>query len=237
MFEKWAWRTVVGTIVLCTAIPTALAEERTTRLDQELDKVWGEERDIQVIEKRMFEKAGRHEFGIQVGAIPNDPFFSYYPLGIRYDYYFLESVALEISAAYVFHPESGLRSFIPDNFNGIDEIRLPQRVEWYASALIQWAPIHGKMAIMSSKLSSFDLGFVLGLAAVGTYVDDGKGSWKYKDAPDPAGVVGIGFRFFLHELLALRAGYRFYIYPADDGGARTLSEITLGFSVFTRPLK
>ncbi|NOZ02956.1 MAG: outer membrane beta-barrel domain-containing protein [Deltaproteobacteria bacterium] len=236
MFEKWAWRTVIGVLALCTAIPTAFAQDRT-RLDDELDKVWGEERDIQVIEKRMFEKAGRHEFGLVVGIIPNDPFFNYYPLGIRYDYHFLESVAFEISAAYTFHPESGLRSFIPDNFNGIDEVRLPQRVEWYASALVNWTPIHGKLAIMSTKLSSFDLGFVLGLAAVGTYVDNGKGGWKYKNAPDPAGVVGIGFRFFLHELVALRLGYRFYIYSADDGGARTLSEISLGVSVFTAPLK
>jgi len=232
MFRRWALRTVFGVIALTVAIPAAFAEDRT-RLDDELDKVWGEERDIKVIEKRMFEKDKRHEFGLLVGAIPNDPFFDYYPLGIRYDYFFLESLAFEISAAYVFHPESGLRSTIPDYAQGVTAVKIYQRVEWYVSALVYWAPISGKLAVMSTKLSSFDMGFVLGLAAIGTSVENSPRNWKYKTAPDPAGVVGVDLRFFVHELMALRAGYRFYIYPADDGGARNLSEITLGFSVFT----
>lgn len=220
-------------LLVCAWASVTLGQEATP-LDKELDKVWGEERDIQVIEKRAFEKDGRHEFSLLVGIIPNDPFFNYYPLGLRYNYYFLESLALEVAGAYAFNPESNLRSFITRTFKarGLQGVMLPQRVEWYAGANVYWAPIYGKLAIFTSKISSFDLGFILGAAAIGSQIEQG-GVFKRKSAPDVGGVAGLGFHFYLSELLALRADYRHYVFKASDGGARFLAEITLGFAVFT----
>jgi len=222
----------LGVLTLCLA-PLARAEDATP-LDRELDKVWGKERDIRVIEKRAFEKDSRHEFSLFAGIIPNDPFFNYYPLGLRYDYYFLESLALEVAGAYAFHPESNLRSFINSTFKGggLRGVRLPQRVEWYAGANVYWAPIYGKLAIFTSKISSFDLGFILGAAAIGSHIEEG-GVFKRKSTPDVGGVAGLGFHFYLTDLFALRADYRHYVFKANDGGARFLAEITLGFAVFT----
>lgn len=215
-------------VLLCS---TALAQEQTP-LDRELDRVWGKERDIRVIEKRAFEKDGRHEFSLLVGVAPNDPFFNYYPVGLRYDYYLLESLALEIAGAYVFHPESGLRSFVVKNFKGVKDARLPQRVEWYAGANVYWAPIYGKFSVFAKKIATFDLGFILGAAAIGSHVSQ-RGAWVRKSTPDVAGLAGLGFHFYLTELLALRADYRHYVFKAYDGGVRFMGEITLGFAVFT----
>ncbi len=232
MTGRWAARLALGLLV-CAWAPVTWGQEETP-LDTELDRVWGRERDIRVIEKRAFEKDGRHEFSLLVGIAPNDPFFNYYPVGLRYDYYFLESLALEVAGAYVFHPESNLRSFITKTFRagGLKGVRLPQRVEWYAGANVYWAPIYGKLAIFTSKISSFDLGFILGAAAIGSHVAEA-GVFKRKSNPDVAGVAGLGFHFYLTELLALRADYRHYVFKAYDGGARFMAEITLGFAVFT----
>lgn len=232
MTGRWMTGLALGLLV-CAWAPTSRGQEATP-LDKELDKVWGQERDIQVIEKRAFEKDGRHEFSLLVGIIPNDPFFNYYPVGLRYDYYFLESLALEVAGAYAFHPESNLRSFITSTFKarGLQGVRLPQRIEWYAGANVYWAPIYGKLAIFTSKVSSFDLGFILGATAIGSHVEEG-GVFKRKSSPDVAGVAGLGFHFYLTDLLALRADYRHYVFKAYDGGARFLAEITLGFAVFT----
>ncbi len=232
MTGRWRTGLALGLLV-CAWTPMSRGQEATP-LDQELDKVWGQERDIRVIEKRAFEKDGRHEFSLLAGIIPNDPFFNYYPVGLRYDYYFLESLAVEVAGAYAFHPESNLRSFITSTFKarGILGVRLPQRVEWYAGANVYWAPIYGKLTIFTSKISSFDLGFILGAAAIGSHVEEG-GVFKRKSSPDVAGVAGLGFHFYLTDLLALRADYRHYVFKANDGGARFLAEITLGFAVFT----
>ncbi len=232
MAGRWMAGLALG-LMVCAWAPASSGQEATP-LDRELDKVWGQERDIRVIEKRTFEKDGRHEFSLLVGIIPNDPFFNYYPVGLRYDYYFLESLALEVAGAYAFHPESNLRSFITNTFRarGLQGVRLPQRVEWYAGANVYWAPIYGKLAIFTSKISSFDLGFILGAAAIGSHVEKG-GVFVRKSSPDVAGVAGLGFHFYLTDLLALRADYRHYVFKAYDGGARFLAEITLGFAVFT----
>lgn len=222
-------------LVIALGLTKAYAQEPSA-LDKELDRVWGKERDIRVIEQRAFEKDGRHEFSLLFGVAPNDPFFYYIPVGLRYDYYLLESVAVEFAGAYVFHPESSLRSFIKSNFLGVAHVCLPQRVEWYAGMNVYWAPIYGKLAIFTSKISSFDLGFILGAAAIGSHIEEG-GVFKRKSTPDPAGYAGLGFHFFISDLFALRADYRHYVFPANDGGARTMAEITFGFAVFTKAPK
>ncbi len=241
MKGRWALRLVLGVVAMCLAIPTALGDEKTP-LDKELDQVWGKERDIKVIEKRLFEKDGRHEFGIFVGLAPNDDFFNYWPLGIRYDYYIIEQVSIEFAGAYVFKQDTKLKSFILDNFGvskhgAIGSAGIPQSVEWYAGLNAYWAPIHGKIAAFGTKLSSFDLGLIFGVGAIGTKV--------YPAESRKVGVegnVGLGFHFFLSDLLALRLDYRHYIFQADDSGyapggssgARQMAEFTLGFSVFTK---
>ena len=56
MKGRWALRLVLGVVAMCLAIPTALGDEKTP-LDKELDQVWGKERDIKVIEKRLLDDA------------------------------------------------------------------------------------------------------------------------------------------------------------------------------------
>lgn len=231
--------TLLGCVTMCFSSP-AFADE-VTQLDREFDLVWGKERDIKVIEKRMFEKDGRHEFGILLGIAPNDDFWNYYPIGFRYDYYFMEQLGIEFAGAYVISQSTKLKEFILDNFGvskhgAIASAGIPQSVEWYAGLNVYWVPIHGKIAAMTEKIASFDLGLIVGVGAIGTKV--------YPAEDHTVGVmgnVGLGFHFYITDMLALRADYRHYIFPADDsgytqggGGARQMAEITLGFSVFTK---
>ncbi|MBM4394799.1 MAG: outer membrane beta-barrel domain-containing protein [Deltaproteobacteria bacterium] len=232
-------RSLLCIVAISMAAP-AVGDERTP-LDKELDKVWGKERDVKVIEKRLFEKDGRHEFGLLAGMAPNDSFWNYFPVGLRYDYYFMEQLALEFSGAYVITQATKLKSFVLDNFKGVQNAGIPQSVEWYAGLNAVWTPFHGKLAVFTSKLTSFDLGVLVGIGAMGTRLHDFNGDVDARKV-SVMGNVGLGFRFFLNDMLALRADYRHYLYPADDSaindqassGARQMAEITLGFSVFTK---
>lgn len=250
MNGRWALRTVIGIVVLFAAIPVATGQEvEKTVLDQKLDKVWGKERDLKVIQKRVFEKANRHEIGVLVGIIPNDSFFNYFPVGLRYDYFFLESVALEIAGAYVPSTESALRSDLMKFSGGaVSSVQIPERVNWYAGLNVYWAPVHGKVSLFTSKLTSFDIGLLVGLGLIGSeYYDNLAKSWKTRKSYDNAvpfnlmANLGLGFHLFLTEYLALRLDYRHYIFPAYPGkgnsewsdGVRSLAEVTLGLGYFT----
>lgn len=229
---------VLGCVMAVTLCPVTLHAKTAgkSRMDQELDLIWGKERAISVLEKRRYQKDGRHEFTLFTGVAPNDPFFNYVPVGLRYDYFLMESLAVEFAGAYVFHPESDLRAFVMQHFPAVSKARLPQRVTWYAGLYAYWTPLHGKFAVFTSKIANFDLGVILGVCAIGSYVSSQGGDvWSYKKAPDPAGVAGIGARFFLSDLFALKTEYRHYVFHAYDGGARFMAEFTVGVSILTAP--
>lgn len=198
-------------------------------IDEALDKIWGKEREIEVIQKRVFEKIGRHEFTLYTGTIPNDEFFMYFPLGLKYNYFFTETIGVEWQGAYLFKINSDLKAFL-DKQEFFSSIELPQYLLFYTGISGLWAPIHGKISAFGSKLYHFDIALYFGAGMMGTKITKGQ---KVKNKYDVYGDVGTGFKFFLTDTLALRLDYRHYFYPAEGGGVSYPAEITLGFSVFT----
>jgi outer membrane beta-barrel protein len=200
-------------------------------IDQDLENYWAERRDIQVIQHRLYEKVGRHELTLFGGVIPNDPFLDYYPIGIRYDYYLLESLGIEVDGEFIgdtFRAESELETFL----NGFDaRVDLLDQQRWRAHFGINWSPFYGKIAILGAKLVHFDLSLLAGFGVVGvrSLTED---RLTEEDEIKPEGVLGIGFNFFLSEDFSLRLDYRQFIFEKAGGGVSNPSEITIGFSVF-----
>lgn len=241
-------RTGIGIFVLCAFVPVAMGQESATPLDQYLDKVWGQEREVKVIEKRVFEKDHRHEIGFHVGMIPNDPFFNYFPVGLRYDYFVMESLSIELAGAYVPSMDSGVLSdLIKFSGDALDpSSNIPEKLEWYAGIDVYWAPIHGKVALLTSKLTSFDIGLLVGLGVIGTkiWAESQYETRLSYDGTVPFNLmlnVGVSTHWFLTDYLAVRLDYRHYIFPAYPGeggsewgnGVRSLAELTIGLGYFT----
>ena len=229
MVARRALQVLVGALVFCATIPVAFCEEASP-LDKELDKVWGKERDIKVIEKRLFEKDGRHEFSLMAGMIPNDEFFNYYPVGLRYDYFLSETLGIEIAGAYLFQQGTDLKKTI-EQFQGINMAQPLRKLQWHAGAAAYWAPLHGKLAAFSSSLTHFDLGLIVGAGVLATKkLGGGTETNKY----DPMGQLGLGFQFFLSDSLALRIDYRHFFYWVTERSRISYpAEITLGLGLFT----
>ncbi len=229
MVARRALQVLVGALVLCAAVPFALAQEASP-LDKELDKVWGKERDVKVIQKRVFEKDSRHEFSLLAGMIPNDEFFNYYPLGVRYDYFLSESLGIEVAGAYLIQQGTDLKATI-EQFQGINMAQPLRKLQWYAGASAYWSPFHGKLAAFSSKLTHFDLAVVLGAGVLATKkLGGGTETNKY----DPMAQVGLGFQFFLTDMLAVRIDYRHFFYWVSERERISYpAEITLGLGIFT----
>jgi outer membrane beta-barrel protein len=210
----------------------------TAAVDTALDMYWAQKREIKSIQKRLFLKNQRSSFSIYSGTIPNDDFFMYFPMGARWNYYFSEDFAVEAWGEYLIVENSDLEEFLEANFNQSLLVDVPQALKWMAGADILWSPLHGKLALFTSKLAHFDFHLAFGAGAIGTDVakpdvidaaDEDK-----KSKTDISGNVGVGFRLYFNDLISMRVDYRQYFYPAEGGGISHPAEITAGVSIWTQ---
>ena len=203
----------------------------TRRLDDALRMYWGTQiREVDSLQKRAYRKDQRWEFELYSGFIPNDEFFSYYPLGGRIDYFFAEDFGMELWGAYLIRVSSALESFLEQNFNASLIVDIPQSLQWLSGADFLWSPVHGKLGIFADTLAHFDVHLAFGAGVIGTTVRRLNDS---KSKVDVAGNVGLGMRFFLSDGIALRFDYRQFFYAAEGGGLSHPAELTLGVSFLT----
>jgi len=205
--------------------------EDTRQLDEHLKRYWGNEmREVNVLQKRLYRKEDRAEFELMAGIIPNDEFYTYYPLGLRADYFFAEDFGAELWGSYLIRVNSELADFLETNFENQFIVNVTQSLQWLAGANFLWSPFHGKIGFFTEKLAHFDMHAAFGVGVIGTTVRDlSNESTKI----DVAGNVGLGLRFFLSDSIALRFDYRQYFYAAEAGGLAHPVELTLGVSFFT----
>ncbi|MBN1946873.1 MAG: outer membrane beta-barrel domain-containing protein [Bradymonadales bacterium] len=200
-------------------------------LPEQMEEYWAAQRDIRIIQHRLFEKVGRHQITLFGGVIPNDPFMDYYPIGLRYNYYLLESLALELAGSFigdVFRAESELNTFLDDH--GVT-VTLLDRQWWRAHFGVNWSPFYGKLAFLGLKLAHFDLNLHAGFGILEVHSlseDRLREDVEYK----PEGSLGAGFNFYLTDMFSVCIDYRQYIFEKAGGGVSNPSEITLGFSIF-----
>lgn len=205
--------------------------EDTRKLDDALRMYWGTEmREVDALQKRLYRKDQRWEFELYSGVIPNDEFFSYYPLGGRIDYFFAEDFGAEVWGSYLIRVSSELEDFLEQNFNESLIVDIPQSLQWLAGANFLWSPIHGKLGIFTDTLAHFDVHLAFGVGVIGTTV---RQLDQEKSKVDVAGNVGLGMRFFLSDSIALRFDYRQFFYAAEGGGLSHPAELTLGVSFLT----
>jgi outer membrane beta-barrel protein len=205
---------------------------------------WAARRDLRVIQKRSVLKEGRHGFTLFGGVVPNDDFFTYITGGLGYNYYFSEDLALSIHGAYTYDQKTSLESSLskPRETNegpGL-EVRLPQVLQSYASAGIDWNLLHGKVGFFTTNLLEFDLALSFGAGAVMTTITP-KGQDPFTQF-DPAGNVGAGLQFYLTNSFALRLDYHQFFYPAlrgqpGGGGVSYPIAATVALTYFTAGLQ
>lgn len=203
----------------------------TGAVDAALDLYWAKTREIRSIQKRMFRKESRNSISFFSGTIPNDDFFTYYPMGGRWNYYFNEDFSSEVWGSYLVVDRSDLEQFLETNFNQSMLIDVPQSLKWLAGASVLWSPIHGKLALFATKLAHFDVHMAFGAGAIGT--DVAKFNKAKKAKIDVSGNVGIGMRLYFNDMISMRVDYRQYFYPAETGGVSHPAEITVGVGFWT----
>ena len=217
-------------------LPSSGEELGLGSVEKDLELYWGGKRDVSVVQKRLFPKDGRFEFTLFGGVIPNDPFLTYIPIGGRFNYYFQESISLEVAGSFTGGPlqlDSELTTFLKNQRNIRANVDLLDIQQWRAGATFVWSPFYGKLALLNAKLSHFDINLQGGFGVLQAESPPQNGIGDPATEFKPEGILGAGFRFFVTDNVTLRVDYRQFIFQKVNGGVATPSELTLGVSFFT----
>lgn len=221
--------------------------------DTLLPNVSAQEKELAVIEKRPFSKAGRGEISIGLGTVASDIFVIYMPVTLRGGYHFKEWAALEASASYMgcFSGAVGenqtraagqrcMRFLTPtyDRLTGRQssetQLRSVKILE-YSVARFALTPVFslfmGKFALANRGIAHFDLNIAagVGVQVVETPAPRAGDSIGYHAAFE--GNFGLGMRFVFLDFVGLRFDFREYLFGRQNGkGLGTSAEFTLGVS-------
>lgn len=171
---------------------------------------------IKAVSRKVFLKEGRFSLSPFAGISTNDAFFRRWTIGTRASYHLTDSFSLEMGGAWNAFSEQlesvrivgQVQSAIPDE----------AVLYGYADAGATFAPVYGKVSLMSEWVIHFD-GFVSGgLGAVFT---------SNQDVIHPAMQLGVGSRVFLNRWMVLRAELRDYVYPQTRSQFSTLQNLLM----------
>lgn len=197
-------------------------------LDSELEQYWATERDLPVIQDRLYERDGRLGAGLFVGLMSSEPFFHYYPVGARVSYHFSNYLGLEVGGSFMdvgpltSHTEltEFMYSELQESFDSSQHTQ--DRFLWRTNAMAMWSPFYGKLAALQKKLLHFDLNFGAGVGLAGVE----RPQWELggiepqeagaEDTMVPEFVVGAGAHFFVNEDFVLRLDGRGYLYQGAE---------------------
>ena len=190
----------------------------------------------------LFLKKGRLELSPSATLSIKDAFYTKYILGGTVTYHATETLAFGLRAGYSLNTVASaaqictfetdatggaVRGCRQPTFAELDD-RAPGKILLMGGLDVQWAPIYGKMSLLSESFLHFDLYGVGGATAV-----------QYR-APGVTeltvgGNVGVGMRFFVNRWMTVRAEFRDLIYvekavnPATTLRNQLLFELGVSF--------
>lgn len=230
------WTIVLALSVVATGVGApafaqqAAEDEAAPTLEQDLDTFWAEQRRVRVLQRRLYQTDGEFQLTLYAGVVPNDPFLKYFPLGGRFGYHLSESIAVELSGAYMLDTQTELADFLDEE--GDVSVFLRDIQKWRANIAVLWSPIYGKFSFLGTKLAHFDWYFGAGVGVLGAENSPSNDLANFTVGVKPEVVLATGWNLHLHQNWALRIDYRQFIFQKEAGGVAMPSEISLGGSFF-----
>ena len=203
----------------CASAP--VQAEDTQCIDESIRDELNARRKYRGVQKRAFQKAGRHELSVNGGLYAADLLSSSYLVGGAYTFHFTEDLALEASFGYARADSKLVR--IVQNETSFTALRLSTPIFIYEGHLL-WSIAYGKLRWFGSGISRFDLNLAFG----GGVTDN-------QSARGLTGSFGLGLKLFFGEWFAVRVDVRDQLLTQELLGHTELVNnlaATLGFSVF-----
>lgn len=211
---------------LCSldAIAAAIAradDAPSSCIDEDIRDELNARRRYRGVQKRLFQKAGRHELSALGGLYASDMLSSSYLLGGAYTFHFTEDLGLEASFGYTRATSSLVR--IVEQDTSFTALRLDTPVYIYEGHLL-WSLAYGKVRWFAGGVSRFDL-----------FMAFGGGVTDNQSAQGLTGSFGLGFKLFFTSWFALRVDARDQLLQQELLGRSEIVNnlaATLGVSAF-----
>ena len=230
------------------AAAAATAEEEEAGDVSEVDKdAQGPLRErIRPVSGRLFSPKGRFEISPSASVSLRDAFYTKYVFGGTVTYHPSESFGLGLRVGYSVptvsgsaqictfdQGERGCRKPTQEELDqgGLGNLRLVAGVD------AKWAPIYGKLSLLSSYFATFDMYGIVGASMVQYRGPQENTAREVQDYWTPGANVGVGFHFFLNRFVSLRTELRDLIYvektrQAGESSLRNQLLFELGLSFF-----
>jgi outer membrane beta-barrel protein len=222
---------IVGVSATAVAQDDAPSPAAGLSMEDDFDAFWSEQRRVRVLQRRLYETSGELQLTLFMGAIPNDPFLKYWPLGLRVGYWTSESIAIELTGSYIgINGNTDLANFLDERGNV--DVFLRDVQQWRVNVVALWSPIYGKFSFVGTKLAHFDWYFGGGAGVLGVENPQEGNLTIVESEIKPEVVLLTGWNLHLSQRFALRMDYRQHIFEKSSGGVATPSEFSIGGSVF-----
>lgn len=197
---------------------------------------------IRPVSGQVFLKRFRFEASPALTLSLKDTFFTKYMFGLALTFHLAESFAIGVRGSYSIPTVSGAAQVcVPTTATTARGCSPPQAslllgsapgaIRLVAGGELQWAPIYGKISLVSQAFLHFDMYAILGVAAI-----------QYTGPSNAAlftvgGNLGVGARFYINRWLAVRTELRdlSYVEKVTLGAGtswRNQLVFDLGFSMF-----
>lgn len=229
--------------VLLAAV--VLAAPTPARAQSQADAFAGK---IPPVSGQLYRKKGRLEATLTGNLSLNDAFFSKYFGGLKLGYHVTEFLSVSVHGASGTAVKTGSTVLCSANAGCRDATdaqlwQVPGEIEWLAGVEVAWAPVYGKLNVLSEQVAHFDLYVMLGADWIASREVLGRAAADLEGAggtpgttAGPGAHLGLGARLFLSEWIALRLELKDYLYMADvpNNGGQSLqnqlfTEIGLSF--------
>ncbi|MBI3185259.1 MAG: outer membrane beta-barrel domain-containing protein [Myxococcales bacterium] len=193
---------------------------------------------VRPVSGNVFLKKGRFELTPGVTLSAKDAFYSKYIPGAALTYHFMENAALSARFGYSIPLVSGAAQICETDNLGLRtctlpttgqlDRRAPGKMLMVGGVDAQWAPIYGKISLVSESFLHFDMFGLLGASFVQYLGPQGETATGGLD-------LGVGMRFFANRWMAARLEIRDLLYFEDKspgGSLRNQLLVHFGFSLF-----
>jgi outer membrane beta-barrel protein len=201
---------------------------------------------IRPVSGNLFLRKGRFEISPSASVSMRDAFYTKYVFGGTLTYHPLETFGIGLRAGYSMPTVSSSAQIC--TFEAEERgCRKPNQLELDRGALgnlrlvagvdLKWAPIYGKLSLLSSYFASFDMYGIVGGSFVQYRGPTPNTDAAVQDYWTPGANVGVGFHFFLNRWMSLRTELRDLVYVektrrADENSMRNQLLFELGLSFY-----
>ena len=184
-------------------------------LDDDLNAQWTTQNLPAHQGQQVFTTAQRFEIALNLGIIPTDDYYNYFPISLDVNYRFTEMWGLGVRGSLLMlHMDTTLSKFMSEHQNAIDVQMLGDEQLGDVALLATFHPVYGKSTVETANLGRFDWGLFAGIGAVFSNAANAERTAR-GFMTQVQGIIGTDAHVFFLDWLALRleASLRFYKAP------------------------